>query len=302
MAVPLTKWEKELLHIQRCAVDARCATGQELFAAVEQGQDPPDVLATTSDGRVGWELTTLALPQRRKAQDLFFEVRRRLTFQQRHRIGHLTGYFVHMWFGTDDEPTGLPYRRTDERALEALVESLVAFTPDPDHLMQQEPEPPATVSNFAPVHGPQDVTYFSVPLLGSVPTSALFSLTGAEVGLAFQSHHTARDEWAQLRRIIKKKDIPQNSVLLLSIGAPNEMGNQFPAEEVLGNFLLDHPEPIEAEHLSAVIAHFWSTGRAVNLLGTEPQEMWPALYAGMSAAHQPFVAHPEAASQPGTTT
>jgi hypothetical protein len=88
--------------------------------------------------------------------------------------------------------------------------------------------------------------------------------------------------------MISRKDRPGNDVLLVSVGAPNRVGNQYLAEEVLGSFMLENPEPVSARHLSAAYMHFWGTGRIVNILGTAPEELCPAVYNGLCPAFQPF--------------
>lgn len=293
----MSKGQLELFHIQRLAIDCRAATGQELFLAVEPGSDPPDMRAFVDGGSAGWELTAFALQQRHLAQALFAEVRRRVANQQRHRVGHLTGFFVHMWFGSAADPASLPYQKSDETALEALVESLVAHRPDPDQFKVREGELPQ-VFPWLPVHGPSDVTYCAIPLLGGVPTSPLYCLTGFEIGLAFQSEHTASEEWARLKEVVSRKDKPGNDVLLISAGAPDRTGTCYPAEEVVISLLLEHPQTVEAQHLKSVIVHFWSSGRAVEILHSQ-QELWPPLYGGIMPSHQPFLPSPGATATTG---
>jgi hypothetical protein len=113
-------------------------------------------------------------------------------------------------------------------------------------------------------------------------------MTGLCTVLAFQSDHSAQDEWIKLRKAVERKDREENNVLVISVGAPNKEGSCFLAEEVLAQFLLDHPEPLSAKHLSSVIMHFWSTGRAVQLLGDAPQEMWPGYLQGWNPAAHSF--------------
>ena len=288
------KWQLELLHLQRASVDSRLATGSDLFHGVEKGGDPPDAIVHIGDQQFGWELTTFSIEARRLAHDLFIRVRGKVAFQQRHRISHLTGHVVYMWFGTEGHGTGLPYRRNDDAAVDQLVEALVSYQPDPTHYTVEAPGgPPAQLrAGFDAVDAPGDVSFFCTPFINAVPTSPLFTPTGLEVGLAFESIHSARPEWARLRAAVRRKDRPGNNVLLISAGAPDRFGNQYPAEEVLAGFLLDHPESIESDHLSAVILHFWSSGRAVNILGEAPQEAWPPIYQGLTPAFQPFRTSP----------
>ncbi len=296
VATPISKSELELLHLQRLAVDYRCATGNELYDAVTlvaPGDDPPDLYAHVDGGQVGWELTAFSNHQRRQAQALFFEITRRFSEQQRHRIGHLTGYHVSMWFGAADDPAGLPFKANDTGAYDRLVEALVAHRPDPDQYRVSGTEIPQQLTGAGPVRTPEDVNFMSVPLLGGVPASGLFSMTGMSMGLAFQSDHMASEEWSNLRKIITRKDRPSNDRLLISVGAPDSMGRCFLSEEVLAHFILDHPEAVSATYLSSVVLHFWSTGRAVELLGTAPRELWPALYQGVNPISHPFVSNPQ---------
>jgi hypothetical protein len=46
----------------------------------------------------------------------------------------------------------------------------------------------------------------SIPLLGGAPASAFFAMTGMSAGLAFQSDHTASQEWVKLRKAKELED------------------------------------------------------------------------------------------------
>jgi hypothetical protein len=293
------KWQLEMLHLQRATVDARLGGGSDLFRAIEKGNDPPDATVHIGDQQFGWELTTFSIQSRRLAHDLFIRVRSKVAFQQRHRVGHLTGHIVYIWFGMADQSTGLPYRRNDDAAADQLVEALVNYQPDPTHYtVETQGAPPAQLpAGFDAVNAPGDVAFFCTPFINAVPTSPLFSLTGLELGLAYQSVHTARSEWEKLRAAINRKDRAGNNTLLISAGAPDRLGNQYPAEEALAQFLLDHPESVTAEHLSRVILHFWSSGRAVSILGDQPEALWPPIYQGLSPASQPFKAAASGSSE-----
>lgn len=282
----------ERFHISRFAVDHRLATRTELFELIEPGDEPPDFYATTAGKRVGWELTQFVVGKRRAAQSLFFEVTNRLVAQHRHRIGHLSGYQVVMWFGTADDPTGLPFTPNNQSAYDAVVDALIKHVPDPQQFaMPVDQAPPQQLSANPFVRSPGDVTFYTVPLLGGAPASGLFAMTGIAVGLAFQSDHTAPDEWANLRQQIRRKD-KANDRLLITVGAPDQMGRCFASEELLAHFLLDYPEAISATHLTSVVMHFWSTGQAVELLGEAPSMLCPSLYQGFSSGSHPFAPQP----------
>lgn len=285
------KWQLELFHLQRAGVDAKLAKGADLFQAAEKGSDPPDALVHVNGQQSGWELTTLSIESRRLSHDLFNRVRAKLAFQQRHRISHLTGHTVYMWFGMAAQASGLPYRRNDEAAVDQLIDALSAYQPDPAHYTYSTENgmPAQLTAGFRAVEAPGDVAFFCTPFVGGVPTSPLFTMTGMEVGLAYQSVHSVRAEWAKLREPIRKKDRSGNNVLLISAGAPDRLGSMYVAEEVLADFLLQHPEPVEIKNLSAVLLHFWSTGRTVNILGSAPQEAWPSVYQRFSPSFHPYM-------------
>lgn len=296
VAAAVPKRELEFLHLQRLAVDCKAATGSELYDAIRPGGDPPDIYAQRGDREEGWELTALSISQRRQAQALFFEVTARLTAQQRHRIGHLTGYQIYMWFGGAEDPAGLPFQRHDHDAYDRLVEAIVSYRPNPEQFRVLGNELPQQLTDAAPVKTPEDVSFFAVPLLGAVPASGLFAMTGMSTGLAFQSDHTIPEEWANLRDIVNRKDQKGNDRLLISVGAPDRMGRCFVGEEVLAHFMLSHPETVTATHLSSVILHFWSSGHAIELLGETPRMLWPPLYQGFSPSSHPFITKEESAT------
>ena len=164
---------------------------------------------------------------------------------------------------------------------------LIAHIPDPDQFRvsaSKMPEQPT----FKPVRTVADVQFFSIPLLGGVPASPFYAITGLNVALAFQSDHTAGGEWAKLRTAVKRKDKSANNTLVISVGAPDRFGRCFASEEVLANFMLEFPETLQVKHLSSVVLHFWSTGQVVELLGEKPVELWPGHFEGLSPAFHPL--------------
>jgi len=287
VTTPLQKKEYELLHLRRLAVDARAARGVDLFDAVVGEAEPPDFIVASGDQRLGYEMTQFAIPDRRQAQSLFFEVSARLADQQQHRISHLSGYQLYIWFGAASDAAGLPFKRSNQTIYDELLEAFIAHIPDPDQFRVSASKTPEQVK-FKPVRTVADVQFLSIPLLGSVPASLFYAVTGLNVALAFQSDHTAGGEWAKLRAAVKRKDKPANNILVISVGAPDKFGRCFASEEVLADFMLEFPETLQVEHLSSVILHFWNTGRVVELLGEKPVALWPGHFEGLSPAFHPF--------------
>lgn len=193
-----------------------------------------------------------------------------------------------MRFGGAGDSAGLPFQKHDHDAYDRLMESLVSYRPNPEQFKVSGNELPQQLTDVGPVRTPEDASFFAVPLLGGVPASGLFAMTGVSAGLAFQSDHIVSREWATLREMILRKDREGNDCLLISAGAPDRMGRCFVSEEVLAQFILGHPEVITATHLSSVVLHFWSSGHAVELLGETPTTMWPPLYQGFFPASHSF--------------
>lgn len=287
VSAPLPKKELERLHLRKLAMDCRAATGNELFDEVTNEGETPDFRTLTEGKESGWEMTQLAIEQRRLAQELFFGVTERVAELPRRKIRHLFGYQIYMWFGDARDTAGLPFKKNKTEAYEELVQALVAYHPDPNLFKFHGDELPAQAPPY-PIHDIEGVQFFAIPLLGGVPASPLHAITGINFGLAFQSDHFATDEWEKLRDVVRRKDKPSNDILVISAGAPDRMGRCFTTEEVLAGFLIDNPAELRAEHLSAVILHFWSTGRAFDLLGDAPRELWPASYSGVVPSHQPI--------------
>jgi hypothetical protein len=284
----LPKDQIEWFHLHRFSVDARCATGREMFDAWTRGAEPPDFVVTAGGASSTWELTSFTIERRRAAHALFRRVRAAVATQQRHRVGHLTGFQINMWFGRASDGGGLPFQKTDHTAVNELVEFLVQYQPDPLRFSVPSGPPPKQLENMGPVVAPNDVRFFCVPLLGGVPASPLYSLVGFELGLSFQSEHRLGEEWDRLHEQIARKDRPDNDVLLISAGAPDQSGQAHPAEEVLAEWMLSKPQPTTATHLKAIFLHIWGSGATYSLLGKEPTKLWPALYHGLVPAHHPL--------------
>jgi hypothetical protein len=173
VAAPMGVKEHETLHLQRLAVDIRLTTGFEFYDAIIGNAEPPDFTVSRHGQNLGIEMTQFAIPERRQAQALFFEVTGRLADQQRHRLTHLAGYQVYMWFGSASDGAGLPYKKNDSSSYNAIVDALVAHQPDPTAHRVAGGRLPEQ-ANVKPVQAASDVQYFSLPLLGGVPASPFY--------------------------------------------------------------------------------------------------------------------------------
>ena len=197
-----------------------------------------------------------------------------------------------MWFaGNFQDADGLPFKKSTAEAYDELIEALIAYRPDPKTYRVDKGEPPQPAPPH-PIHDIEGVQFFAVPLLGGVPATPFFATTCTNFGLAYQSDHYEAAEWEKLQERVRRKDKPSNEYLVISAGAPDRMGRCFLAEEVLAQFLIDHPAPLRAEHLKAVILHFWSTGAAYEILEGAPRLLWKGQYESAVPSHQPFVKPP----------
>jgi hypothetical protein len=282
----LPKKDVELIHLRRLATDCRGATGDELFDAIIEGGERPDFRVVLNGVESGWEMTHFGVEERRLAQDLFFQVTSRVLDLPNNRVKHLSALHIHMWFGAASDGAGLPYQRHRSEEYDQLVDALVAYRPERSQFRSTTDGAPTQLAQL-PVRAVTDVQFYANLFLNAVPASAFFALTGTSLAFAFQTDHIVTDEWAKLRKAVARKDKPFNNVLVISAGAPDRFGRCFLAEEVLAEFLLEHPEQLKCQHLSSVMLHFWSTGRTFELLGDQPRQLWQAVFSGLVPAfHQ----------------
>jgi hypothetical protein len=289
---PLNKAALEWAHVQRFAADCRGATGNEVFAAIEPNpNDPPDFFATLPGGeRIGLELAAFAIEKRRSAEALFRNLRDKLVLQHRHRTGHLTGCTVIVWYGKDQNPNTRPHRKTDDAAVEELIEALVAYRPDVAALRMQ-------VSAGMPLQMPPlgtetisaDATFYAVPFLNAIPTGPFVSITGYNIVLAYTTVHTAASVAATIQRLVGEHDKDGVDTLLITSGAPDRSGSMYPLEQVTADFYLQYPVVLHTDHISSVILHRWATGDAYDISADPPKRLWPSLCQGHVPAHQLFV-------------
>jgi hypothetical protein len=281
----------EFLYASRLRLDYALGVGEHLLytiVPVPAGQDPPDLKVRTPAGEIGLECTRFTLRSRQAAHGLFRAVRAGILRRHGSMFSPLAAQVVYMWFENDATVLSLPPRRTDEAATDAIIEALVNYVPDQAALVVPEGELPEDAPQL-PLHRTDaGVSFYSVPMTGSVPESDLFQFAGFELGLAYPSSHSVPDEWVTLRAQITRKDRSENDWLLISAGAPDSLGYSYPAEElVLSEMITHQPEPLSLVHLERVIVHFWSTGRVFEI-HPDFREVSPATFSSSEPANRPF--------------
>jgi hypothetical protein len=294
----IPKYELEWLHLRRFSLDHAIATGAHAFANVQPGGDPPDAVAQTADGWQGVEATALTLQDLRQAHALFSALRQRLQASEPVAFGKLLGHVVYVWFDSPKSPADRPFRRSDEAALDALVEALAAYKPQPQKLYSAE-DPPSDPMEPLPLHITDDgAKFYAVPLQGAAPSSMLFTIAGFEIALAHSVLLTAADAWAEVDRLVRKHDKAGVDTLLITAAGPDRHGTIYPIEEAVASLLKAYPIGLSKppEHIKMLILHWWMTGQAITIYPTvEP--LFAPQYTGMTPLHHPLSPPPEASTE-----
>jgi hypothetical protein len=291
-SAPLDKSIIELMHAQRYAADCRAATGSEPYLAIEENpNDPPDFIITNVAGsRMGLECAVFSIEERRGAQALFNNLRSKLVFQQRHRTGHLTGCSVIVWFGKDQSPDTRPPKKSDDVAVEELIQALSKYTPDIDSLrVQFSTGMPPEMPSLNTGNTTKDATFYAIPFLGSAPSGPFASISGYEIELAYTTTHTASSVSAVMEKLVSDHDQDGVDTLLITSGGPDRNGMMHPLEQVLSDFYLENPKELQTNFIKSVILHRWPTGDAYELLANPPKKLWPQIYREHTPSHQPFM-------------
>jgi hypothetical protein len=286
-----SKFELEWLHLRRYSSDRALATGTHAWGDIRPGDDPPDATVLTDAGRMGVEATALTIESRRVVHDLFGQLRRGLQQQEPAIFARLAAHVVYVWFRDTQAlgPPVLPHRRSDLPALNDLIAALSEYEPAAEELRHDSGPAPQTMPELPVANTSAGATFYSVPLLGAVPGSMLFTIAGFDIALAYTTIMTAQEGWNELQRLVDGHDKPGVEVLLVTAGGPDRNGNIYPAEEGLANFVIEHPIGLShaPKHIKEVILHSWGTGRATHLHPVVAPLFGP-LYGSMIPVHHPF--------------
>jgi hypothetical protein len=289
---PLPKRERETLCLRRFGTDATLARGgAHPFYDLREGDDPPDATVETGQGRIGIELTTLALEDRRPVNRRFGELRAELERREPAAFSRLVGHLAYIWFrDRPDGPPVRPHARSDAEALDELVQALADYEPRSD-ILEAEPgtAPPDTMPEVHFADTTAGGRFYAVRFGGAVPGSTLFTRAGFDIGLAYTTQVTAPSAWRDVQRLVDRHDRPRVDVLLVTAGGPDDRGNVYPSEEVAAQLLIEHPQHLARSptHIKEVLLHSWGTGTGTRLFpAVEP--LFGPLYASQVPVHQPL--------------
>jgi hypothetical protein len=103
------------------------------------------------------------------------------------------------------------------------------------------------------------------------PIDPLSANLGFNLHIQYQILITPLEVSSEVARMVKQHDNPETQELLLSIGSPTIDGYRYPAEDILGMMLKEHPiQQIEAHHLERVTAQIWATGELIDIPVVRP--------------------------------
>jgi hypothetical protein len=279
-AVPRTKAAMELLHVERFRVDCRARGSGDPISEIRPARDdPPDFLLKWSewaDSPVGLECTRFADEERLRADANLTALREAILREPRSRVRSLAGSVVRVHFvSPDPTQTQLPFKPTDPKLAE-LVTLILRLDPKSSSL-QDGPTPNqlpggvalttpsttsgATIATLPPDHRP----------------SRFMERTGFELHLSFTTSHNDSSTHDRLSRIVERKDVEANSILLVTAGGPDRDGLIHPAEEIVAQVLFEGTGPfaLQPTHLRLVILHRWGMGDAWELFPTVRQIVRP---------------------------
>jgi hypothetical protein len=286
VTMPLATSELEDIHLRRIQTDHLLATGELAYARVVRGEDPPDYRAVSGGTEIGLELSQLSLESRRGALALFERIRRSVGAAGRDGFSRLSGCLVYMWFGDEQDPVGLPHRAADSEAIEAVVDALAEYSPDPGRMLvepgplpERAPDPQVSTTAFA-------ATFYAVPMANAVPMSPFFEANGFELALGFATDHSSASGWLELGRVVAKHDQAGVDHLLITVGAPDSLGRSSLAETVQLDLMLTDPMPLQGvRNLQRVSLHRWDTGRILDVWPTLAERSGP-IFQGAVVAHR----------------
>jgi len=298
----IPKIEREILYVRRFSADQALAAGTHAFSNVRPGPHPnqaPDTTATTDQGILGVESTCLTVRDRRGAHGLFQRLRQRVLEQEPATFAKLAGHMIYIWF---EEPAGapglaLPFKKNDDDEAMELLQELAAYTPQPGQMWLPSGPPPEQAPPLPLATTLTGARFYANPLVGSAPSTMLFTFAGFELGLAYTSLLTQQAAWQEIQRLVDAHDKPGVDILLITSGAPDQHGQIFPAEEAIASFLLETPVGLTRppSHIQRVLLHSWATGRAAELHPTV-KTMFGPLYQTFLPEHYPLIA-PTASEQ-----
>jgi hypothetical protein len=278
-STPLGREELERRHVEEFCTDHLIGSGQLPYTEIKPGPNPPDFVVNYEGVEIKLDCSQFTLAERRQAHATFERLQAEILAQPRERFAHLAGYLIYMWF-LDDETGSLvrPFRRaTQVPAIRRLIDALADYQPNPERLLVNVTEEfPVKHPGLGAVKSEPGGNFYAVPLETILPSSRFFAATGFELGFGYVTYHSAASAWKEVERLVSQHDRENIDHLLISVGAPNNIGYGFPAEEVLAEGFFQNPQAgmKPPRHLRRVLMHLWASGTIIQI-HPEPRALVP---------------------------
>ena len=256
---PRDKVDQEKDDVGSC-LDTLLAESVVSVRSLEAGphpNDPPDVVATLSDGRrLGCETFQLHLPatvagrnDRPLARRARFE---KLRGEIMRRSGSLGGKLrrhrrtvVYVWFGSSATPVSseVPTGAADA---DLLIQHLTSSSPPsvaPAVATRFEPFPANAAPNAVAWNSDQTlgVTWSSLP---SAYDSTFVTALGFELALVHGQSVRLTDAVGELRRLVEQHDWAQNDVLVVSTNSTTRGGLYSASSKFLADLIFEADKPL----------------------------------------------------------
>lgn len=246
------------------------ALTHENYLSVElaKGEDPPDCIVTANGIPYGVELTELTAGDTRRE----IAEARRLGRDMQARIERDTKEFLHL-MGRTIVLNNVPPRAfsTAERSA-ALEEISIALKTDLGFVgdgVDQSHGLPSEWTSRNGFYGSHHGVFVQVYAGGADEKPMVISMCQAEVRLS--------DCLKTLEARINAKDRPENDVLLLTCGLPDERGYVCPVDSFMFQFIQEHSSSLQFRPacLKSIVLHLWNTPNWIELYSSDIAVSWP---------------------------
>lgn len=262
ISAPRSKQGCEWAHLAAARHDLQRGGDRSLDGTPRFGVDPPDFVV---DDNVRVELAQYTDSSRRSALAMFSSVRQAAIEASSDRFHHLRGRLILLAF---EHPRGLPPRRFDNEAIQAVLNQLdkVNAGPDPVPVDDAAAQDGFSVAIHNIPLGESAIAVFPLPM---TPNTSLGNSRGFELAACVTIATLSRDIETELKRIVQVHDEASNEVLVISAGAPDRSGLCLIADEVaLEEHMLRRIALPQPDHLKRVLLHRWSFGDVFELFPT----------------------------------
>jgi hypothetical protein len=281
----INKQQLEEFHLQKFCSDYCIAKGQRPYTEISPGNNPPDFVVVNDQGKRAVDCSQFAVESRRMAYGLFQALKQAVFSTDPSRFSHLSGLLVYVWIHIGKFSMELPLKKTDH---DEFIQQLVSYHFVPGTGQVSGMELPQKAPDLGIESTKSGWSFYATPILISAPSSFFFTRMGFEMAFIFNTEHTAAEAWREFNRLVKKHDIDNIEDLIITVGAPDQHGYVYPAEEtILDLMLTTMPSLTLPSKLSRIYVHAWGTGRIIQFF-PETQVISQGHFTTLIPPHQPL--------------